>query len=152
MCPFGFKLLWRLRFCYAVFFFFPARICWLFHIEQYICVLFTDPQIPFFSNFFIKNGSHGTIHTFKNYFATVFLVSVFSFSKNKLNSNRPYIYCLSNTNYIFTISICKIFVVNFVILSMNLLFCLFVLMIWNISIFAYNYLFILLLLSINFLN
>ena len=34
--------------------------------------LFTDPQISLFSNFFIKNGSHGIIHTFKNYFATVF--------------------------------------------------------------------------------
>ena len=32
-----------------------------------------------FSHFFIKNGPHDTIHTFKNYFATVF--SVFSFSK-----------------------------------------------------------------------
>ena len=29
-----------------------------------------------FLQFFIKNGSHGTIHTFKNYFAIVF--SVFS--------------------------------------------------------------------------
>ena len=28
-----------------------------------------------FSNFFIKNGSHSTIYTFKKYFATVFLVS-----------------------------------------------------------------------------
>ena len=35
----------------------------------------------------IKNGSHGTIHTFKNYFATVF--SVFSFNKNKLYPNEP---------------------------------------------------------------
>ena len=35
----------------------------------------------------IKNGSHGTIHTFKNYFATVF--SVFSFSKNNFNPNGP---------------------------------------------------------------
>ena len=34
-----------------------------------------------------KNKSHGTIHTFKNYFATVF--SVFSFSNNKLNPNGP---------------------------------------------------------------
>ena len=41
-----------------------------------------DPQISLFSNFFIKNGSHDTIHTFKNYFATVFSVSVFSFSNN----------------------------------------------------------------------
>ena len=47
------------------------------------------PQIPLFSHFFIKNESHDTIHTFKNYFATVFLVSVFSFSKNKLNPNGP---------------------------------------------------------------
>ena len=37
----------------------------------------------------IKNGSHGTIYTFKNYFATVF--SVFSFSNNKLNPNGPLI-------------------------------------------------------------
>ena len=48
-----------------------------------------DPQISLFSNFFIKNGSHDTIHTFKNYFVTVF--SVFSFSINKFNPNGPYI-------------------------------------------------------------
>ena len=30
-----------------------------------------------------------TIHTFKNYFAIVFSVSVFSFNKNKLNLNGP---------------------------------------------------------------
>ena len=35
----------------------------------------------------VKNGSHDTIHIFKNYFSTVF--SVFSSSKNKFNSNRP---------------------------------------------------------------
>ena len=33
----------------------------------------------------IKNGSHGTIHTFKNYLTTVF--SDFSFSNNKFNPN-----------------------------------------------------------------
>ena len=33
-----------------------------------------DPQTSFSSNFFIKNGSHSTIHTFKNYFVTVFSV------------------------------------------------------------------------------
>ena len=38
----------------------------------------------------IKNESHGTIHTFKNYLATVFSVSVFNFSKNKLNPNTLY--------------------------------------------------------------
>ena len=47
--------------------------------EQYIRALFTDPQTSLFNNFFIKNESHGIIHTFKNYFATVF--SVFNFSK-----------------------------------------------------------------------
>ena len=35
----------------------------------------------------IKNGSHNTIYTFTNYFATVF--SVFSFNKNKLYPNGP---------------------------------------------------------------
>ena len=33
-----------------------------------------DPQTSLFSNFFIKNWSHSIIHTFKNYFATMFLV------------------------------------------------------------------------------
>ena len=33
-----------------------------------------DPQTSLFSNFFIKNGSHGIIYTFKNYFAKVFSV------------------------------------------------------------------------------
>ena len=33
-----------------------------------------NPQISFFIKTFIKNGSHCTIHTFKNYFTTVFLV------------------------------------------------------------------------------
>ena len=51
-----------------------------FNREQYICVLFTDPQILLFNNFFIKNGSHGIIHTFKNYFATVFFSFQFQFS------------------------------------------------------------------------
>ena len=36
--------------------------------------LFTGLTNIFFTKTFIKNGSHSTIHTFKNYFATVFLV------------------------------------------------------------------------------
>ena len=59
-----------------------------------------DLQIPLFSNFFIKNGSHDTIHIFKNYFATVFSVSIFSFNKNKINPNGPFIAVLYN---IFTV-------------------------------------------------
>ena len=39
-----------------------------------------EPQISLFSNFFIKNRSHGTIHTFKNYFITVFSIFNFQFS------------------------------------------------------------------------
>ena len=35
----------------------------------------------------IKNGSYSTIHTFKNYFTIVF--SVFNFSNNKFNPNKP---------------------------------------------------------------
>ena len=73
------------------FFFFQPAIIDFVNCEQCICVLFTVPQITLFSNFFIKNRSHNTIYTFKNYFATVFSVSVFSFSKNKLNLNTPLI-------------------------------------------------------------
>ena len=40
-----------------------------------------DPKTLFFSNFLIKNEFHDTIHTFKNYFVTVFLVST------KISSN-----------------------------------------------------------------
>ena len=35
-----------------------------------------EPQTSFFNKTFIKNESHNTIHTFKNYFVTVF--SIFS--------------------------------------------------------------------------
>ena len=57
--------------------------------EQCTYALFTDPQISFFINFFIKNGSHITIHTFKNYFATVFSVFSFQFQQNKFYPNTP---------------------------------------------------------------
>ena len=56
-----------------------SRNFWPVFREQCTDTLFTDPQISFFINFFIKNGFQSTIHTFKNYFAAVF--SVFSFSK-----------------------------------------------------------------------
>ena len=80
--------------CDFLFFFFgSAAIVDFVNCEQ-CCALFTVPQIILFSNFFIKNGSHNTIYTFKNYFTTVFSVSVFSFSKNKLNPNTPYIIAL----------------------------------------------------------
>ena len=63
-----------------------ARLDWAEIVETRVCVsgffffftfsaqilLFMDPQISLFSNFFIKNGSHSIIYTFKNYFVTVF--------------------------------------------------------------------------------
>ena len=49
-----------------------------FNCEQCIHALFTDPQISLFINFFIKNGSHDTIHTFKNYFVIIFFSFQFS--------------------------------------------------------------------------
>ena len=45
------------------------------------------PQTSLFSYFFIKNGFHDTIHTFRNYFVTIFSI----FNKNKLYPNEPYI-------------------------------------------------------------
>ena len=51
-------------------------------------VLFMNPQIPLFSNFFIKNGSHSTIYTFKNYFATVISAISFQFQQNKSYPNK----------------------------------------------------------------
>ena len=101
MWPFGLHLFLRLRFqnCVFPFFFFffcSAAIVDFVNCEQCIHALFTVSQITLFSNFFIKNGSHSTIYIFKNYFAIVFSVSVFSFSKNKLNSNIP-IMCLDHS-------------------------------------------------------
>ena len=73
------------RVCVCVSFFFFFFFCFLL-VENRISAgkwpvsgshaLFTDPQTSLFNNFFTKNGSHGTIHTLKNYFVTVF--SVFS--------------------------------------------------------------------------
>ena len=94
------KLL-RFTFTFQLFFFFffvklkcyCSSLLWTvvvtFDREQCIYALFMDPQITLFSNFFIKNGSHGTIYTFKNYFATVFSVFNFQFQQNKFYSNRP---------------------------------------------------------------
>ena len=60
---------------FLFFFFFQPAIVDFVNCEQCICILFTVPQITLFSNFFIKNESHNTIYTFKNYLATLFSVS-----------------------------------------------------------------------------
>ena len=102
----------------AVFFFFFSRTCWLFVSEQCICALFMDPQITLFSNFFIKNGSHDTIHTFKNYFATVFSVFNFQFQQNKFYPNTPYVWLIEINSDWSTIKInWIIYVIGYWILS-----------------------------------
>ena len=71
------------------FFFFSAAMVDPFFCEQCTCALFMIPQTPLFIKFFIKNGSHSTIHIFKNYFTTVFSVFSFQFQQNKFYPNRP---------------------------------------------------------------
>ena len=51
-----------------------------------------DPQISLFNNFFIKYELHGTIHTFKNYFATVFFNFQFQFSIFSCIQTDPYLW------------------------------------------------------------
>ena len=54
------------------FFFFFEPKCLTFFVNSERCALFINLQILLFNNFFIKNGSHSAIYTFKNYFAIVF--------------------------------------------------------------------------------
>ena len=61
---------------FYLFFFFFARICWLW--ETIFTVMNSVYTVHVLKN--IKNGSHDTIYTFKNYFATVFSIFSFQFS------------------------------------------------------------------------
>ena len=58
-----------------------------YHYSRTVATLFTHCSSTVHALKNIKNGSHGTIYTFKNYFAIVF--SVFNFNKNKLYPNGP---------------------------------------------------------------
>ena len=58
---------------FPFFFIFYAHISLFQETQSIVHALFTRPTTTLFRKN-IKNGSHGTIHTFKNYFATVFLV------------------------------------------------------------------------------
>ena len=58
----------------SFFFFLFEPKCLTFFVNSARYVLFMDSQILLFNHFFIKNESYGTIHTFKIYFTTVFLV------------------------------------------------------------------------------
>ena len=55
-------------------------VCVLHHVWFFFLFSFKPKlltwvlQTSLFSHFFIKNGFHSTIHTFKNYFTTMFLI------------------------------------------------------------------------------
>ena len=75
---------WRFLLLLLLFFFF---FFWCTRISLFRrhYALFTGPKTTLFIKQNIKNRSHGTIHIFKTYFATVF--SVFIFQQNKLYPN-----------------------------------------------------------------
>ena len=78
-----FEAFWVLRLLFMHCSMNSSRKLWLFKFFWPITahrVLFSVPLISLFSNFFSKNGSHDTIQTFKNYFATVFFSFQFQFS------------------------------------------------------------------------
>ena len=58
----------------SFFFFFQSVVVYFSTVNSVRVHYLRDLQTSLFSNFFIKNGSHSIIYTFKNYFATVFLV------------------------------------------------------------------------------
>ena len=74
---------------FSIFFFFLFPCTWtvishrftVYETKITIHVLFITVHSTVYALKNIKNGSHGTIHTFKNYFATV--LSVFSFQFQK---------------------------------------------------------------------
>ena len=86
-CTFGYGLFpQRLPFGFFFFFFlFWREVRFSFPMGLMYCS--QDSQASFFTQTLIKNGFYSTIHTFKNYFATIFLI--FNFSKNKLYPNGP---------------------------------------------------------------
>ena len=81
------------RSCFAssLFFFFLAALFDFSVISMGLMHCLQDPQTSFFNNFFIKNRPYGTIHTFKNYFVTVFSVFSFQFSIFNFQQNSLYL-------------------------------------------------------------
>ena len=65
---------WHLAFSFFSFFLFRRAFHVIIHCSVGLMHYSRDPQTFLFSKNFIKNGSHDTIHTFKNYFTIVFLV------------------------------------------------------------------------------
>ena len=80
----------RIHFCISfLFFFFPATCFDFSAVNSAHMHCSQVPQTSLFNNFFIKNGFYSTIHTFKNYFATVFSVFSIQFQQNKFYPNGP---------------------------------------------------------------
>ena len=85
-CTFGLRVR-VFQFTFSTFFFWPTFVDFR---KQYLLlwtlyILFTHYAYTVYILKNIKNGSHDTIYTFKNYFATVFSV----FNNNKFNPNTP---------------------------------------------------------------
>ena len=78
--------------CVSDFYFlFFSRQLYLFYFSLIYCSWIS--QTTFFSNFFIKNGFYNIIHTFKNYFVTLFFSFQYQFSvvsKRTLNHLRQF--------------------------------------------------------------
>ena len=77
----------RPAYCVCVSFFFRSVFLWLLAFLLDLVHYSRDSQTSFINKTFIKNWSHGIVHIFKNYFATVF--SVFNFQQNKQYPNTP---------------------------------------------------------------
>ena len=73
-----------------LFLFLEARSSTFERFQWVSCIVHGTHKHLFFNQTFIKNGSYGTIYTFKNYFATIF--SIF----NKISSiqTNPKCVCL----------------------------------------------------------
>ena len=85
-CTFGLRVR-VFQFTFSTFFFWSTFVDFR---KQYLLlwtlyILFTHYAYTVYILKNIKNGSHDTIYTFKNYFATVFSV----FNNNKFNPNTP---------------------------------------------------------------
>ena len=90
MCVWVPRLHFSVHVFYFFFFFLPVFVDFgrQFLLLWTVYTLFTHCAYTVHVLKNIKNGSHDTIYTFKNYFVTVFSV----FSNNKFNPNTPLIY------------------------------------------------------------
>ena len=77
----------HLRLFFLFIYFLRSAFLWFLCFSSGSHALFTKPINLFFQQNFIKNGSHGTIHTLKNYSAIVLLIFNFQRNKQYLNTH-----------------------------------------------------------------